>query len=123
VYETLLMLKPGQSFTPKEMAALVREVSAAGEGRFESQRGSCAIRAQDAYLQIDFADGVHIKQESGEIAAEFGIPCANCTVRYEMEGNDPDMQFFNDYLLINEKLYVTGKFVIFDQVEGKEFTA
>lgn len=40
-----------------------------------------------------------------------------------MVGNDPDMLFFNDYLLINEKLYATGKFVIFDQVAGEEFTA
>src|SRR5687767_13744404 len=104
------MLKPGESFTPKEMAAIVREIASSGDGEFESQGSSCIIRGQDAYLQIDYQSAAHIKEESEEIAEQFGIPCAACTVRYEMEGDDPDMLFFNDYLLINEKLYATGKF-------------
>lgn len=68
MYETLLMLKPGESFTPEEMAATVREVSSSGEGKFESQGSSCVIRAQKAYLQIDYHAAAHIQGESEEIA-------------------------------------------------------
>lgn len=123
MYETLIMLKPGESFTPAEMAAVVRDVSAMSDAHFESQTNSCVLRSGNSYLQIDYHSAPHIKEESEEIAEQFGLSCADCTTRYEMEGDDPDMLFFNDYLLINEKLVGTGKFIVFDSVEGKEFTA
>ena len=36
-----------------------------------------------------------------------------------MSGDDPNMELFNDYLLINESLKATGSVVIFDPQEEK----
>ena len=38
-----------------------------------------------------------------------------------MNGEDADMDLFNDYLLVNERLDATGHFFVFDPTEGKLF--
>ena len=72
-------------------------------------------------LTIEFNDAPHVVEESQEIAEAFGIPCGQCDARFEMSGDDPDMELFNDYLLVNERLDAAGCFFVFDPTEGKLF--
>ncbi|MCY2995927.1 MAG: hypothetical protein NTY19_49965, partial [Planctomycetota bacterium] len=74
-----------------------------------------------SYLRVDYNDEPHVIEESKEIAVDCGIPCGQCAARYEMSGDDPEMELFNDYLLVSERLDATGQFLLFDQVEGKLF--
>jgi len=121
LYETLVMIKPSCSFGLDEMDSLIHEVAKSGNADYERQDQSFIIRHADAYLQVDFHSASFIQEESQEIADDCGLDCAGCRERYEMEGDDPDMELFNDYVLINKRLQATGKFIIFDQVEGKQF--
>jgi hypothetical protein len=70
-------------------------------------------------LDLVWHNAGHVVEESNEIAERFGVPSQGCRARFEMAGDDPDMELFNDYLLINERLQDTGKFVIFDTQECK----
>lgn len=119
MYDTLIMLKPEASFTVDQLYALVMEVVASGEAIVERDVEAIRITTDSATLNIDWNDDAHVIEESHEIAAEFGVPSQGCPARFEMAGDDPDMDFFNDYLIINEKLQATGKFVIFDTQEGR----
>lgn len=47
----------------------------------------------NSYLQIDYHSAPRIKEESEEIAEQFGLLCRDSTTRYEMRGDDPDMLF------------------------------
>ena len=119
MYDTLIMLKPDATFSPDEMAMVLRNVAQSG-GRTVECRGTSVIRKSGgAYLQVDFSNGPHVIEESKEIAVAYGIPCDHCAARFEMNGDDPDMDLFNDYLLVNERLEATGNFFIFDPIEGK----
>ncbi|MGB1765106.1 hypothetical protein [Alloalcanivorax xenomutans] len=119
MYDTLIMLKPEASFTVDQLYALVMEVVASGEATVERDVEAIRITADSATLNIDWNDDAHVVVESNEIAAEFGVPSQGCPARFEMAGDDPDMDLFNDYLIISEKLQATGKFVIFDTQEGR----
>jgi len=118
MYETLAMLKPGASYSADELYRLVYDLA-----RYELyvERDGDLIRlvVGDAWLGISWSDAPHIIEESDEIAGQFGIPCRGCHIRIEMSGDDPGMDLFNHYLIINEKLQATGKFVIFDSQQCK----
>jgi hypothetical protein len=117
MYEVLAMIKPGSAFTPDEMAAILQ--AACGRlGRDVRRQGSrFTITAEGAEICLELSEASHVVVESNEIAEKFGIPCAGCVARYEMSGDDPDMVLFDDYLLINEGLEETGRFVLFDPHE------
>lgn len=122
MYETVIMVKAGRVFTYEEIDAIVHEVSGSDKRRLEVTSGSWIIHTGSnylPYLRIDHHVAPHIKEESQELARNFGLDCAHCVDRYEMEGNDPDTALFNDFLLITEKLHQTGKLIVFDAAQGE----
>jgi hypothetical protein len=121
MYDTLIMLKPDATFSLEDMESILRDVAESGEGLVERQGTSIFLRSSDSYLQIDFNNEPFVIEESKEIAADRDIACGECAARFEMASDDPDMELFNDYLLVNERLDETGNFLIFDQAEGNLF--
>ena len=121
MYEMLIMLKPDATFSCDEMATILRNVGQLSGKTVECLGTSVTLKSGDAYLQVDFSNAPHVIEESKEIAVACDIPCHRCAVRFEMNGDDPDMDLFNDYLLVNERLDSTGNFFIFDPSEGKLF--
>lgn len=119
MYNTLIMLKPGASFTVDELHALVVDVMKSGEAVVEREGSHVRVTAASGSLDIAWHNAAHVVEESDEIAERFGVPSHGCKSRFEMAGDDPDMELFNDYLLINERLQASGKFVIFDTQECK----
>lgn len=121
MYDILAMIKPNAAFSLDEMANVLQQVCKSGDGNLAQDDTTFTISANEAELHVGFSDEPHVLEESNEIAAEFDIPCSGCAARYEMSGDDPDMELFNDFLLINERLEESGCFVLFDPVEGKLF--
>ncbi|MEZ6142192.1 MAG: hypothetical protein R3B84_16650 [Zavarzinella sp.] len=119
MYDTLIMLKPSASFSVDEMLEVVQGVAATGDGSVE-RIGSTIRRVTSAgHIEIVPNSSGYVIEESNEIAERFDIPCHGCATRYEMSGEDADMELFNDYLIINERLQELGRFVIFDSQECK----
>lgn len=79
-------------------------------------------------LYITYADEPHVLLESEEMAAEYanGMPhqnaIAGCAARFETTAmDDPDMEFFNDSLYVQEAAESIGQVYIFDpQGDGFE---
>ena len=122
MYETLIMLKPETRFSVDELERVVRDVAAGGTGAVERNGSSIILKTPASYLQIDYSEAPSVLEESEEISRRFGLECRRCRSRFEMHGEDVDMQLFNDYVLINERLGSTHKFFIFSQAEGKPFS-
>ena len=121
MYETLLMVKPGVVISLSDIEGVLNEVAASGKGIVERRPISVLYLINTNYLRIQINQDPNVIKESCEIAAETGVPCEACSMRFEMEGEDDNMELFNDYILINEKLDNTGNFFIFDQNEGRMF--
>jgi len=120
MYETIIMLKPEATFTVDELQTVVERVAQTGKRSVVQRKGSTVRVTQGkAILDICWNNSAHVLTESNEIAKRFGIPSQGCRGRFEMRADDPDMDLFNDYLIINEHLEETGKFVIFDIHERK----
>jgi len=119
MYQTIAMLKPGCAFSVTDMHALVKEVASSGSGSLSQSGTTSKLSSSANYLTIGFSDAPHVAVESKELADTYGLPCGQSTKRIEICGNDPDMDLFNDYLIIAEKLHGTGKFVVYDLAEGK----
>lgn len=119
MYEALVMLKPGNTFSVDEMEALVKKVTAATVRR---ESDSVIVETESAGFDIDYNDEPYVVEESIEITGDSGIDCYASTVRFEVQGEDPEMELFNDYLLVMETLDKMDKFVIYDPTEGIEFS-
>ena len=102
-----------------DLHQIVSDVAASRGYVVERDVGHIRLVAGAASLVIGWSTAPHVVDESNEIAEQFAIPCAGCHTRLEMSGDDPDMELFNDYLLINERLQETGQAVIFDTQECK----
>lgn len=119
MYDTLIMLKSGASFTVEELHAVVLSVMQSKPKAVERNGSHIRIATGSGSLNISWNNAAHVVEESNEIAERFGAPSQGLCARFEMTGDDPDMELFNDYLLINERLQETGKFIIFDTQECK----
>lgn len=119
MYDTLIMLKPGSSFTVDDLHDLVVTAVAGGSECVERQADLIRVTAGSGWLKIGWNDAPHVLEESNEIAEQLSVPCRGCVIRFEMSGDDPEMDLFNVYLIINKNLQSTGCFVIFDAQEGK----
>lgn len=117
MYDTLARLKPGESFTVEDLHRLVVEVTRATSAAVERTNQLVSVTLKGGRLDIGWSNAAHVLEESNEIAEQFGAASRGCKGRFEMAGNDPAMELFNSYLLINERLQKTGKFVIFDTQE------
>lgn len=119
MYDTLIMLKPNARFRLDDLQALVSDVATAGGRVIELDADCVRLVADTATIVIHWSAASHVIQESNDIAKRFAIPCAGCHIRLEMSGDDPDMELFDDYMLINERLHETGQVVIFDTQDCK----
>ncbi len=119
MYDTLIMLKPDASFTPDGLYELVAGVVTSNEAQLSREGKGVRIAIGDSWIEIAWNPSGYVRVESDEIADRFSIPCRGCHRRFEMTGDDPTMDLFNDYLLINERLQATNDFVIFDSQECK----
>ncbi|MCL2309255.1 MAG: hypothetical protein FWC42_03120 [Proteobacteria bacterium] len=117
MYDTLIMLKPDAAFTVDELHALVVEMMESGEATVEREGDHVRVTSESGALDIAWNNAAHVAEESNEIAERFNVPSQGCSSRFEIIGDDPDMDLFDDYLLINERLQGAGKFVIFDTQE------
>lgn len=118
MYETLMMLKPGQDLPPEKMEDLVRNICSAMGRSVERHGPEIIVRAGESRLFIEFNDTPSVPAESAELAEEYGIDCAHCTARYQMSGeeNGEELELFNDALLITERLEELG-LILLDQTE------
>lgn len=123
MYETLILIKAPCKFDLNEMNDLIAEVVMGTDSAIERGERSLTIRRGNAYIKIVLHDAPSVIEESKEISQYYGLDCAECMERFEMSGDDPDMEMFNDYLLVNKRLQKTGKVIIFDPGSGKEFGA
>jgi hypothetical protein len=119
VYETLIMLKPGSTFSVDDLERIALDIAASDGAAVERKHSRVRITAGSAILDIAWDAAPHVAEESNEIAERYAIPCEGCRGRFEMEGDDPEMELFNSYLMINERLQAIGCFVIFDSQECK----
>lgn len=119
MYDTLIMLKPGTQFTIDELYELVTAAVSSGSAAVEKGEGYVRVMSSGGYLDIVRSDADHVVVESDELAEQFGIPSRGCRERFEMSGDDPGMELFNDYLFIGEGLQATGRLVVFDTVQCK----
>ncbi|WP_425616729.1 hypothetical protein NA78x_000383 [Anatilimnocola sp. NA78] len=119
MYDTLIMLKPGATFATDDLHRIVSDVAKSGQAKVERSGGQIRLVADGGFIEIGSNDAPHVLQESDEIAKRFSIPCQGCSKRFEMTSEDPEMDLFNDYLMINEQLQSTGLFTIFDTQECK----
>ncbi|WP_206817736.1 hypothetical protein [Chroococcus sp. FPU101] len=119
MYETLIMLKPSSTFRIDDLRRLLSDIAASEEVFVEQAGYQIRLVTETSSLNIYWNDAAHVVEESNEIAQQFAIPCTDCRVRFEMSGDDSEMELFNDYLLINQRLQETGQFVIFDAQECK----
>ena len=108
-----------QPILDRRHAQGVRDVTASTDISVTRTNDRISLAQDTAMLGIGFSNGQHVAEESAEIAEEFQVPCQGCEARFEMSGDDPDMDLFNDYLIINERLQEAGSFVIFDPNQGK----
>jgi len=118
MYETLIMLKPEASFSLDDLEQLVRKLVSKS---VERKASAVILSLDSSYLQIDYSNASHVIEESREMAERYSLNCQDCAERFEMHADDMDMDFFNDYLVINEHLEKTNKFIIFDPNQGKLF--
>lgn len=123
MYETLIMLKEGEEYSPQQMHELVKGICGSGEAVFEVIDTSCVMRDGESFIRIDYSSAPDVAIESKEIAAYAGMDCSECKIRYEMNGQDMEMLLFNDYLLVLDKISATNKFLIFDSAQGEEYVA
>ena len=119
MYDTFIMLKPDASFTVDELHEIVINVMKTRSAVVEREGNHVRITASSGSINITWHNSAYVFEESKEIADRFGVPSQGCRARFEMAGDDPDMELFNDYLLINERLQATDKFIIFDTQECK----
>jgi hypothetical protein len=119
VYETLAILKPTATFSLDDLERIVRDVAASGDAEVSRSGRTVRIVRGEAYLEISENSDDYVPEECNEIADQLSIPRQNFPKRYEFAAEDPDMELFNDYLLVAERLQKTGNFVIFDRNQGK----
>ena len=117
MYDTLMMLKPNVSLTTDELHSILIDITRSMSRNVERDGNRLRVTTEGACLAITWNDSPHVMEESNEIAERFGVPSRGCRARFEMAGEDPDMELLNDYMLINEELQATGNFVIFDTQE------
>jgi hypothetical protein len=119
MYETFAMLKPAAAFSLQDLERVVAEVANSGDATVSRSGKTLRMIIGDAVLEIAENSDGYVLEESNEIASRFAIACQNCRLRYEFAAEDPDMDLFNDYLLVAERLNKTGQFVIFDCNQSK----
>jgi hypothetical protein len=124
MYEVMAMVKAGHSFSMAELEATLRKLAKAGDATVEKvDDQTLVLHLEEGVLEITRNADERVRLESDEIAEEFDMDCAGSSVRYETSGDDPDLELFNDFVILMEWLEATGHFAIFDPNEETAFGA
>jgi hypothetical protein len=116
MYSTLAILKKGQSFRLDEIKGLLVD-SCDVMGQELSLAGNRL--SVDGVFHVEQEDGSDVLSESDEIAKRYGLAAAGATTRFALwADDDPDMDYFNTWLMLVERLQKTNKFVFFDSGVG-----
>ena len=119
MYETFAMLKSDRAFSLDELEGMAREVADSGDAEVSRSGPAVRLTAGESFLEIRENRDDYVAEECQEIADQLSLPRQEFRTRYEIAGTDPDMELFNDYLLLAERMQKTGQFVIFDCNQGK----
>ena len=119
MYETFAMLKSKGTFSLEELEQMARDVASSGGAEVSRSGPVLRLTAGEASLEIRENSDYYVPEECQEIADQLSLPRHEFPTRYEIAGTDPDMDLFNDYLLLAERLQKTGLFVNFDCNQGK----
>lgn len=120
MYDTLIMVKPGVSFTADELGSVLIDVTRRRSRTLERDGNVFRITTGSALLVLIWSDAPHVLEESERIAEQFEVSTRGCQTRIEMTGNDPDLELYYDCVLIDETLRATDKFVVFDTQAGRQ---
>jgi hypothetical protein len=84
------------------------------------------FKIQDYTFDIHYVAAPHVREESGEMAKYYKgddqaakLEIQNCPARFEMSGDDdPNLDYFNDSIMIQEAMEALGIILIFDPFRG-----
>jgi hypothetical protein len=119
MYETLVILKISEKFSPDEMFQLVQDTCANDKTEVAQYGNSITITSGNGEININFNNADFVLEESIIIAKRFSLPCADSSMRFEVYGTDPDGDLIHSYYQVVRNLQATNKFIIFDQTEQK----
>jgi len=124
MYESMLLIHPDK---PIGTATLASELRSFYQGSDQSaiitERGQSGLDLQfkDYIFRLDFDRSPHVLEEAADIAARFGANTgkqqriAACTSRFEVRADDdPEMNYFNDFMYIIEASQRIGEVYAFD---------
>ncbi len=124
MYESLVLIHPDTPITSAAFASELRRYYERSEQPptiVECSESRLEIRFTDCIFYVDHDRSAHVVEESAELAEEFGEDTgkqdriAACTSRFDIRADDdPDMNYFNDYLYIVESCQRLGEVYPFD---------
>jgi hypothetical protein len=123
MYEALAYLKPGPAFSLDELERVVRDVARSGEAEVSRSGRTVRLELGGAVMEITENCEPEDLAVCRGIAERYSVPCDGCTACFAFFAEDPEMELFNDYLLVLERLHRTGRFVVFDYTQGEQLFA
>lgn len=128
MYESLVLIHPDTPATSAALAAELRRFYQriqASPTIVECSESSLELRFPDCVFYITHDRSPHVVEESAEIAEEFGAETgkqdriAACSSRFDIHSDeDPEMNYFNDFLYVIESSQSLGEVYAFDPNAG-----
>lgn len=120
-YQTLILLRRDSGASLRRACESLEQSGAFHASILSLRSDHIALDFADWRLSIRLASGAHVIEESRDIVQRYGSDrddqavLATCDTRFELDGGaDPDMEHFNDYVLIVERLTDAFRGVAFE---------
>jgi len=121
MYEALILIKPGIEVGAGEIERIAREASSPSV-QVSRQPSMVVVESGSSRIEIAYNDDDYVLKESQELSDEYEIPCAECSARYELSGEDITDTLSTVYASFIEGIVATEKCFVFDQVGGRLLT-
>jgi hypothetical protein len=129
MYETSILIHPSTPVTRDELLNSISQFYGKSKGVAPqiAARGTSGIRIQFPGFGFSIVkDGAsHVIEEAKEISTRYGTATgkqhriSDCNTRFDVQGDDdPDMEYFNDYLYIIEAAQKLGEAYAFDNASA-----
>jgi hypothetical protein len=129
MYETSILIHPSTPVTRDELLNSISQFYGKSKGVAPqiAARGTSGIRIQFPGFGFSIVkDGAsHVIEEAKEISTRYGTATgkqhriSDCNTRFDVQGDDdPDMDYFNDYLYIIEAAQKLGEAYAFDNASA-----
>jgi hypothetical protein len=125
-YRLLVMLADDTDFTLEEFEKRLKKNKPLSEAKVERDGDSIKITIDKFSFDIGVSSEPSVVEESAEIAAQFASDrkdkskIAACKRRIEFESHDdPNLDYFNDYLFVTEEIEAFKGVYIFDPQAGE----